>query len=92
MAYQYHAKVLNELARHGLRPLRTTSPDRLRDAVLDLYKYEIRRLRAELLAGRIQKRDYAAHVVELRKRYWLLSVPVELWTAAGGAENTDEAP
>jgi hypothetical protein len=63
----------------------------LRDAVLDLYKYEIRRLRGELLAGRIQRRDYASHVVELRKRYWLLSVPVELWTAAGGPENADEA-
>jgi hypothetical protein len=82
VAYQYHAKVLNELARHGLAPLRTTSPDRLRDAVLDLYKYEIRRLRGELLAGRIQKRDYASHVVELRKRYWLLSVPVQLWTVS----------
>ena len=87
MAYQYHANVLRELARHGLQPLGTTSPDRLRDAVLDLYKYEIRRLRADLLAGRIQKRDYASHVVELRKRYWLLSVPVQLWTAADGPES-----
>ena len=93
MAYQYHAKVLNELARHGLKPSRTTSPGRLRDAVLDLYKYEIRRLRGDLLAGRIQRRDYASHVVELRKRYWLLSVPVQLWTAAGAPEKADdEAP
>ena len=91
MAYQYHAKVLTELARHGLRPSRTTSPDTLRDAVLDLYKYEIRRLRGELLAGRILRRDYASHVVELRNRYWLLSVPVQLWTAAGGPEKADEA-
>lgn len=87
MAYQYHAKVLSELARHGLQPSRTTSPEKLRDAVLELYKYEIRRLRGELLAGRIPKRDYAAHVVTLRKRYWLLSVPVELWTASGGPDN-----
>ena len=87
MAYQYHANVLSELARHGLQPLPTTSPDKLRDAVLDLYKYEIRRLRGDLLAGRIQKRDYASHVVELRKRYWLLSVPVQLWTAADAPEN-----
>ena len=86
MAYQYHANVLSELARHGLRPLGTTSPEKLRDAVLDLYKYEIRQLRGELLAGRIPKRDYASHVVELRKRYWLLSVPVQLWTAAGGPD------
>jgi hypothetical protein len=79
VAYQYHAKVLDELARHGLRPQPGTSPERLRDAVLDLYRYEIRRLRADLLAKRILKRDYAGHVIELRKRYVLLSVPVELW-------------
>ena len=30
--------------------------------------------------GRIAKGDYANHVVELRKRYWLLSVPLQLWT------------
>ena len=28
----------------------------------------------------IAKGDYANHVVELRKRYWLLSVPLQLWT------------
>jgi hypothetical protein len=73
--------VLDELARHGLQPLADTSPGRLRDAVLDLYKYEIRRLRRDLLAKRIQKRDYAGRVIELRKRYGLLSIPVELWLA-----------
>lgn len=79
MTYQYHAKVLDELARHGLRPRAETSPDRLRDAVRDLYKYEIRRLRTELLAGRIVRKNYAGHVIALRRRYWLLSVPVHLW-------------
>ena len=79
MAYQYHANVLDELARHGLRPLPDTSPERLRDAVRDLYKYEIKRLRADLLAERFLKKDYASHVVELRKRYPLLSISVDLW-------------
>ena len=53
--YVYDQRVLDELARHGLNPLPSTSPDRLRDAVRDLYKYEIRRLRAEVLAKRIRK-------------------------------------
>ena len=79
--YVYHARVLDELARHGLKPKPSTPPEQLRDAVRDLYKYEIRKLRSELLARRILKRNYAAHVVELRKRYWLLSVPTPLWTA-----------
>jgi hypothetical protein len=72
--------VIEELARHGLRPLPTTTAGQLRDAVRDLYLYEIRRLRSELLAGHIAKPDYAGRVVDLRRRYPLLSLPVELWT------------
>ena len=79
MTYVYHQQVLDELARHGLKPLPSTSPQQLRDAVRDLYKYEIKRLRSALLADRIRKQDYAGHVVELRKRYWLLSIPTQLW-------------
>ena len=80
VTYAYHERILDELARHGLRPLPTTTPGTLRDAVRDLYKYEIRKLRDEVLAGRIRRPDYAGHIVELRKRYWLLSVPTPLWT------------
>ncbi len=79
--YTYHPRILDELAAHGLAPLPETPPQQLRDAVRELYKYEIRRLRARLLAGEILKKDYAGHVVSLRKRYWLLSVPTELWTS-----------
>ena len=79
VAYQYHANVLDELARHGLRPLPDTSPERLRDAVRDLYKYEIKRLRADLLSKRFPRQDYARRVAELRARYPLLSIPVDLW-------------
>ena len=80
MPFLYHDAVLDRLAHHGLKPLPDTPPLQLRDAVRDLYKYEIKELRNSLLAGRIAKRDYAGHVVELRKRYWLLSVPLQLWT------------
>jgi hypothetical protein len=80
MIYVYDARVLEELARHGLKPQLTTSPQRLRDAVRDLYKYEIRRLKSELLARRFRRQDYAGRVVELRRRYPLLSLPVEYWT------------
>jgi hypothetical protein len=86
VTYQYHQKVLEGLARHGLKPSRDTSPEKLRDALRDLYKYEIRRLRSELLAGHILKPDYAGHVIALRKRYSLLSVPVQFWLTGSGAE------
>ena len=77
--YAYHPQILDALAAHALRPLPSTPPDQLRDAVRDLYKYEIKRIRAVLLAGGIARPDYAGHIVELRKRYWLLSVPTVLW-------------
>jgi hypothetical protein len=75
----YQQQILDELAGHGLIPRPDTSPQLLRDAVRDLYKYEIRRLRDRLIAGEIQKRDYAGHVVALRERYRVLSVPTALW-------------
>ena len=84
MNYDYHPEILDELSRYGLRPLAATAPGFLRDAVRELYKYEIRALRSALLAGRIARRDYAGRVEELRKRYWLLSVPVDRWVRAAG--------
>lgn len=77
--YAYHPQILEELARHGLKPRASSPPAQLRDAVRELYKYEIKRLRGELLAGRFLKTQYAGRVIELRKRYWLLSVPTQLW-------------
>ena len=41
--------------------------------------FSVDRVRSELLAGRIVRKNYASHVVALRKRYWLLSLPVQLW-------------
>jgi len=81
---RFAPRVLEELARHGLRPGPSTTARQLRDAVRDLYLYEIRRLRGELLAGRIRKPDYAGRVVELRQRYRLLSLPIELWGVPEG--------
>jgi hypothetical protein len=79
--YRYHSEILEELARHGIQPLPSSPPQQLRDAVRDLYKYEIRRLRQHLLGGRILKADYARRVIELRLRYPVLSIPLQLWTA-----------
>ena len=68
------------LAEHGLRPKPTTPPALVREALSDLYRFEIRRLKGRLLAGGILKDRYIDHVIELRKHYWLLSIPVERWT------------
>lgn len=83
MAYVYAPEVLEELATHGLRPGPATSPQLLRDALRDLYKYEIKVLKRRMLAGEFPKQEYAGRVITLRRRYPLLSVPVELWIARG---------
>jgi hypothetical protein len=75
----YRPGVLDQLLTHGVRPKSGTSPALVRTFLNDLYRYELRRLRGRLLAGAIAKPDYAAHVVRLRERYALLSLPVRLW-------------
>jgi hypothetical protein len=79
VTYEYAPEALQVLAGHGLRPGPDTRPALVREALNDLYRYEIRRLRRRLLAGEIPKGAYSGHVVGLRRQYWLLSIPVERW-------------
>jgi hypothetical protein len=77
---RYKPDVLEELSRHGLRPGPETTPGRLREQISDLYRVEIRRLRDRCRAGEFTTRELPARVVDLRRRYVLLSIPVEKWT------------
>ena len=77
---RYRPEILEELLRHGLRPLADTTPQLLREQVSDLYRYEIRQLRDRCRAGEFTTRELPAHVIKLRKRYLLLSVPLDSWT------------
>jgi len=47
--------------------------------VNDLYRYEIRRLRARLLADEFPKKQYADRVVQLRMRYRVISMRPREW-------------
>jgi hypothetical protein len=76
---RYKPEILEELLRHGLRPAETTAPEKLREQINDLYRFEIRKLRDRCRAGEFPTTELAAHVVELRKRYVLLSIPVVNW-------------
>ena len=80
MAYRYRQEVLEALARHGIVPRSETSPIFMRDQLNDLYRFEIRRLKVRLLRGEFPKADYIGHVLDLRGKYLLLSVPVDEWT------------
>ncbi len=78
----YRPEVLEELERHGLKPRPDTSTARLREQINDLYRIEIRRLRDRCRAGEFPTQELPAHVIELRKRYILLSISTALWTSA----------
>jgi hypothetical protein len=72
--FVYRRDVLEHLIRHGVRPTPHSPPDLVRDFVRDLYKYEIRCLRARLLRGDFPKIEYAGRVETLRRRYPVLSL------------------
>ncbi len=86
MLYRYRPEVVEALARHGLAPGDVTSPQFLRDAINDLYRFEIRRLRAALLRGGFPKAEYVQRVIDLRGKYLLLSIPMEEWTLPAGPD------
>ncbi len=80
MVYEYAPEALEVLAGHGFCPGSNTPPALVREALSDLYRFEIRRLKRRLLAGEFPKEHYIDYVLELRKQYWLLSIPVDQWT------------
>jgi hypothetical protein len=79
MEYRYRPEVLDQLLLHGVRPTASTPPELVFDFVNDLYRYELRRLRAALVDGTIQKAGYYDRVVELRRKYPLVSIKASLW-------------
>lgn len=72
-------EVLEELQRHGLCPKSGTRIELLREQINDLYRFEIRRLRDRCRAGEFTTRELPAHVIQLRRRYLLLSIPTAQW-------------
>ena len=79
MEYIYHPKVVEALGQFGLRPKTTTPPALAKELVNDLYRHELRALRAQLVARKIPKEGYADRVITLRKKYFLLSIRLDQW-------------
>jgi hypothetical protein len=79
MHHRYRPDVLAQLVVHGVNPKPSTPPELVRDFLNDLYRYELRRLRDRLVRREIAKPDYYAHVVEVRRRYPLLSRRLWEW-------------
>ena len=79
MSWTYPPELLAGLAPLGIAPTDDTVPALVRDAVDELYKYELRRLRDGLRGGEVDRSDYLAHVIALRKKYWMLTLPLSAW-------------
>lgn len=79
MIYRYKAKILAQLATHGVIPKPTTPPTTARSVVNDIYRYELRLLRNRYLAGEFSKKDYYDKVVEVRNRYPVMAVLTRHW-------------
>ena len=72
-------EILEALAAHGLRPGPDTPLALLREQINDLYRVEIRALRDQCRAGQFPVTELAPRVVDLRRRYLLLSIPTQQW-------------
>ena len=79
MAHRYRREVLDALARHGVRPSDETRPELVHEFVSDLYRHELRRLRDRLLRNEFPKPQYFDRVVELRRRYAVISMRPAEW-------------
>ena len=80
MTYRYRPDVLALLAAHGIVPQPSTPPERVHELVSDLYRYELRRMRDRLIRREFDKRDYFNRIVELRRRYLLVSLKPSQFT------------
>ena len=78
-SFRYREEILDELWRHGVHPTQHTRPEIVHEFVGDLYRHQLRRLRQRLLGHEFPKNDYSAHVIALRKRYRLISMPATEW-------------
>ena len=72
--------MLVALAGHGVKPTAQTRPEVAHEFVSDLYRYELRRLRDRLRRGEFPKREYFDRVVELRRKYAIISMRPGEWT------------
>jgi hypothetical protein len=78
-AYRYRAAVLEQLWQHGVQPTPSTRPELVHEFVSDLYRFELRRMRDRLVRKEIPKVGYYDRVVELRRKYPLVSVKAIEW-------------
>jgi hypothetical protein len=78
VTWTYPPEFLRTLEAVGIRPTARAAPALVRDAFNDMYRMELRRLRDRRRAGEVMA-DYLQRVVALRKKYWMLTLPLGAW-------------
>jgi hypothetical protein len=81
--FHYRSEILEQLWHHGVHPTVRTPPVLVHEFVSDLYRYQLRRLRAQLMNHEFPKPEYYGRVLDLRRRYWLISMPADDWLVRG---------
>lgn len=77
--WRYPPEFIESLAGLGIAPTSDTPPRLVRDALNDLYRFELRAARDRLIAGEFEKSAYLGIVVTLRRKYWLLTLQPAAW-------------
>ncbi|HUO85041.1 MAG TPA: hypothetical protein VM534_08005 [Thermoanaerobaculia bacterium] len=82
--FRYRPEILSALEALNVHPKPWTDPVMVRDYLKALYTMEIRTMRVgethRLRSGeRMEPKEYARRVVELREKYRVLSIPVRWW-------------
>ncbi len=84
--WSYPRELADVLLAFGLLPNPSTPPRLVRDALNDLYRFELRRMRDRLRAGEIPRAAYIDLVIATRKRYWPLSLQLPAWERICGGD------
>ena len=86
----YGADILRELGRHGVHPTPHTPPKLVREFVRELYKFEIRRLRDQMIRTVFPRTEYALRVDALRRQYPVLALLPDQFAERAARERTGE--
>ena len=79
MSWIYPPELVEGLSLVGITPSPEAAPAVTREIADDLYRDELRRLRARLLSGEFDRAHYVELIVALRKQFWVLTLPLYAW-------------
>jgi hypothetical protein len=77
--FKYRDDVLAECRKYGVFPTEHTPPELARGFLNELYKFELRKLRARYMRKEFLKQEYHRHVIVIRDKYPVLALTPSQW-------------